>query len=301
MHSHLTQNTIPQKAKNKKQAEFVKWFGPLLDALRELGYSGKPQEVSNKIAEKLKLANLFLDETLKSGANRFHNQVAWARQYLIWEGLLDSSIRGTWKLTEKGKNTYLTYDQAHALFLKWVEINQQARKNKDKADVILEQEEQSPEEVELSAEGNLLDVLQNISPSGFERVCKELLREHGFENVEVKGGSHDGGIDGQGILEINPFVSFKVLFQCKRYRGSVSRAQVGDFRNAMIGRAEKGIIMTTGTFTIEAVKEANRDGAPKIELVDGLKLIKMFEEVKLGLKPKVVYEVDLSYFNKFRD
>ncbi|EJF10665.1 restriction endonuclease [Pontibacter sp. BAB1700] len=289
------------KKDKKRQAEFVRWFGPLLDALRELGYSGKPQEVSNKIAETLKLEDSFLDETLKSGTNRFHNQVAWARQYLTWEGLLDSSVRGTWKLTEKGKNTYLNYDQAHQLFLKWVEINQKARKNKNKTEVISEQEEQSPEEVEISAEANLLEVLQNISPSGFERVCKELLREHGFENVEVKGGSHDGGIDGQGVLEINPFVSFKVLFQCKRYKGSVSRAQVGDFRNAMIGRAEKGIIMTTGTFTNEAVKEANRDGAPQIELVDGQKLIKMFEKVELGLKPKIVYEVDLSYFNKFRD
>lgn len=287
--------------KKKKQAEFVQWFGPLLNALRELGYSGKPQEVSNKIAENLKLKDDFLDQTLKSGTNRFHNQVAWARQYLIWEGLLDSSARGTWKLTEKGKNTHLDYQQAHEIFLKWVEINQQARKNKNKTDVITEQEEQSPEEAELNAESNLLDVLQSLSPSGFERVCKELLREHNFEKVEVTGGSHDGSIDGYGVLEINPFVSFKVLFQCKRYKGSVSRAQVGDFRNAMIGRAEKGIIMTTGTFTNEAVKEANRDGAPQIELVDGQKLITMFEKVELGLKPKIVYEVDLSYFNKFRD
>ncbi|MCC9168144.1 restriction endonuclease [Pontibacter harenae] len=288
-------------AKKKKQAEFVQWFGPVLDALRELGYSGKPQEVSIKIAETLKLKDDFLDQTLKSGTNRFHNQVAWARQYLIWEGLLDSSVRGTWKLTEKGKSTHLDYKQAHDIFLKWVEINQRARKNKDKADVIIEQEEQSPEEAELSAEGNLLEVLQSLSPSGFERVCKELLREHNFEKVEVTGGSHDGGIDGYGVLEVNPFVSFKVLFQCKRYKGSVSRAQVGDFRNAMIGRAEKGIIMTTGTFTNEAIKEANRDGAPQIELVDGQKLISMFEKVELGLKPKVVYEIDISYFDRFKD
>jgi restriction system protein len=107
-------------AKRKKQAEFVKWFGPLLDALRELGYSGKPKEVSEKIAENLKLDDSFLDETLKSGTNKFHNQVAWARQYLAWEGLLDTSVRGTWKLTEKGKDTSLDYEEAHKLFLKWV-------------------------------------------------------------------------------------------------------------------------------------------------------------------------------------
>ncbi|MEP1086719.1 restriction endonuclease [Algoriphagus sp.] len=288
-------------AKRNKQAEFVKWFGPLLDALRDLGYSGKPREVSDKIAKELKLDDDFLDQTLKSGTNKFHNQVAWARQYMTWEGLLDSSVRGTWKLTEKGKNTHLTYNEAHQLFLKWVEINQIARKNKTEKEVIIEQEETDPDTVKINAENNLLSVLQSLSPSGFERVCKELLREHGFENVEVTGKSHDGGIDGYGILEINPFVSFKVLFQCKRYQGSVSRSQVGDFRNAMIGRAEKGIIITTGTFTNSAENEASRDGAPKIELVDGKKLVQMFEKVQLGVKPKTVYEVDLQYFTKFKD
>ncbi|MEP0711493.1 MAG: restriction endonuclease [Algoriphagus sp.] len=288
-------------AKRNKQAEFVKWFGPLLAALRDLGYSGKPREVSDKIAKELKLDDDFLDQTLKSGTNKFHNQVAWARQYMTWEGLLDSSVRGTWKLTEKGKNTHLTYNEAHQLFLKWVEINQIARKNKTEKEVIIEQEETDPDTVKINAENNLLSVLQSLSPSGFERVCKELLREHGFENVEVTGKSHDGGIDGYGILEINPFVSFKVLFQCKRYQGSVSRSQVGDFRNAMIGRAEKGIIITTGTFTNSVENEASRDGAPKIELVDGKKLVQMFEKVQLGVKPKTVYEVDLQYFTKFKD
>lgn len=286
--------------KRKKQAEFVKWFGPLLDALRELGYSGKPKEVSEKIADNLNLEDSFLDETLKSGTNKFHNQVAWARQYLAWEGLLDTSVRGTWKLTEKGKNTTLSYDEAHQLFLKWVEINQKSRKEKTKKEIITTQEESSPDEIEIKAESNLLEVLKSLSPEGFENICKELLREHGFENVQVTGKSHDGGIDGYGTLEINPFVSFKVIFQCKRYQGSVSRAQVGDFRNAMIGRAEKGIILTTGTFTKEAEKEANRDGAPPIELVDGIKLVEMFEKVELGLKPKTIYEVDLNYFEKFK-
>ena len=94
-------------AKKKSEAEFTKWFGPLLDALRDLGDSGKPKEVSSKIAENLKLSDSILDETLNSGTHKFHNQVAWARQYLVWEGLLDSSKHGTWKLTEKGKATQL--------------------------------------------------------------------------------------------------------------------------------------------------------------------------------------------------
>lgn len=288
-------------SKRKSQAEFIKWFGPLLDALRDLGDSGKPKEVSSKIAENLNLRDSTLDETLNSGTNKFHNQVAWARQYLVWEGLLDSSKYGTWKLTEKGKSTTLNEKQSRELFLKWVDIHAKARKEKSEKSIIQEQEESKPTEFEADSNSDLLSILQNLPPSGFEKLCRELLREHGFENVVVTGGSHDGGIDGYGTLEMNPFVSFKVLFQAKRYKGSVSRAQVGDFRNAMIGRAEKGIILTTGTFTTEAIKEANRDGAPQIELVDGEKLIRMFEKVELGLIPKTIYEIDFNYFKRFME
>lgn len=288
-------------SKRKITTEFVKWFGPLLDALRDLGYSGKPREVSERIAKNLNLSDEILDQQLKSGENRFHNQVAWARQYLIWEGYLDSSVRGTWKLTAKGKETHLTEVESGEIFRKWVEINRLARKEKSKKEIVEEQEEHDPESTELNDDTSLLEVLQNLSPKGFENVCRELLREHGFEKVEVTGQSHDGGIDGYGVLEINPFVSFKVLFQCKRYQGTVSRAQVGDFRNAMIGRAEKGIILTTGSFSKDAEREATRDGAPQVELVDGKKLVEMFEKVELGLKPVTVYKVDIAYFNKFKE
>ena len=139
------------------------------------------------------------------------------------------------------------------------------------------------------------------SPTGFEKVCRELLREHGFANVEVTKRSHDGGFDGFGTLELNPLISEKVLFQCKKYKGSVGRPEVGDFRNSTMGRADKGIVLTTGTFTHEAIKEANRDGALRIELIDGETLVKLFEKVSLGLKPKTVYEVDLNYFKSFMD
>jgi restriction system protein len=290
----------------QKKAEFTKWFGPLLDALRDLGDSGKPKEASAKIATKLGLPDSVLDETLKSGGSKFHNQVAWARQYLVWEGLLDSSKYGTWKLTEKGKTTKLNEDEAHDIFLKWVAIHQKARKNKVKdaeSNFAEEQEEKSPEEIDATSGVSLIDILRQLSPTGFEKVCRELLRESGFENVEITGGSADGGIDGYGTLELNPFVSFKVLFQCKRYKenNTVSRAQIGDFRNAMIGRAEKGLVITTSTFSNAAIQEANRDGAPPIELVDGEKLVRMFEMVELGVKKKSIYSVDVRYFEKYKD
>ncbi len=286
------------KSKNG-QAEFVRWFGPLLDALRQLGGSAKPREASDKIAENLNLKEDKLNELLNSGQSRFYNQVAWARQYLAWEGLLDTSQHGIWALSSKGENVKLNADESRAIFLKWVDIHRKTRKDKSEKEIIEEQEESEPDDLQPINTTDLLQVLQSLTPEGFERICQRLLRESGFEKVIVTGQSHDGGIDGYGTLEMNPFVSFKVLFQCKRYKGTVSRAQVGDFRNAMIGRAEKGIIMTTGTFSSDAIKEANRDGAPQVELVDGEKLVEMFKRVQLGVKPKTVYEVDLTFFEPY--
>ena len=292
------------KMAKKSNAEFVKWFGPLLDALRDLGDSGRPREVYTRIAKNLALPDEVLDDTLKSGASRFHNQVAWARQYLVWEGLVDSSKRGTWTLTEEGRTAHLTNSEATGIFLKWVAIHAETRKRKQAQEIDQPQEEEETAPGGLATEEavDLLATLRSLSPLGFEKVCRELLRESGFEKVEITGGTADGGIDGHGVLEINPFVSFKVLFQCKRYaKGNlVSRAQVGDFRNAMIGRAEKGIILTTSGFSNAAILEANRDGAPQVELVDGEKLVEMFERAELGLKKRTVFDVDPAYFEKYR-
>ncbi len=152
--------------------------------------------------------------------------------------------------------------------------------------------------IEQNYRDEVAEKLQALSPGGFERFCQRLLRESGFQEVSVTGRSGDGGIDGSGILQVNALVSFKVLVQCKRYVGSVAVAQVRDFRGAMMGRADKGIILTTGSFTSEARKEAV-DGVPPIELVDGDKLIGMLEQLELGLKPRTTYEVDTTFFDSF--
>jgi restriction system protein len=283
----------------KRQSQFVQWMGPILDAIRELGGSGKPREVCDLIAERSAITDKRLEESLKSGQTRYYNQVHWARQYLVWEGLLDGSTHGVWALTPTGYETTLNDAAARNLFLKWVKVHAATkRKGGGEGDAAA-----VADDVDAVEDQNhkylLLELLKKVTPEGFERVCARLLRESGFEKVTVTGRPKDGGIDGIGILQVNPFVSFKVLFQCKRYKGAVSRSQVGDFRNAMIGRADKGIIITTGSFTSDARQEADRDGAPPVELVDGEKLVEMFERAKLGLKPKIVYELDHSFFAGF--
>jgi restriction system protein len=279
-----------------KQAEFSKYLGPVLDALRELGGSGRPKEVIDKIAKNLHISDKTREETLKNGSSKWDNQIAWARQYLVYAGLIDNSKRGVWVLTSLGQKTTLNEKQGHEIFLKQVARIQKTRKEKINGKAV-EEIEIEPENGE--KEETLLEVLKSISPIGFEHLCQRLLREIGFENVEITQRSHDEGIDGFGILKLNPLISLKIIFQCKRYKKTVSREKIGDFRNAVIGRAEKGIIITTGAFSEDAKREANRDGAIPIELIDGERIVELFEELELGVKPVTKYEIDYNFFEEY--
>ena len=288
-------------SKTKKGAsEFVQWMGPLLDGLRALGGSAKPKEVSAWIARELKLPPAITEATLKSGGSRFHNQVQWARQYLVWEGLLDDNKRGVWNLSPLGWKARLDDDAAQAIFLNRVKVSRAQRKREavPRADPAPEfSEVTAPDE---SPELDLLAILKSLPPYGFELICGRLLREHGFEDVEVTQRSRDGGIDGYGLLRLSPFVSLRVAFQAKRYKDVVTRSAVGEFRNALLGRAEKGVFITTGRFTNDAESEATRDGVVPIELIDGELLVQLFQDKGIGVKPKVVYAIDHAFFDEFR-
>lgn len=292
--------TGTEQTKKAEGAQFLRYFGPLLDALRALGGSGTPDEVVERIALDLRLSDEAQDEPLPSGESRYRNQVAWARFYLVREGLIDSSRRGVWSLTERGRATKLSLGQAREIRSKWVRFFQEQRQRKagaPESDIAAAAEETA---TSADIDGELIELLLKLPPAGFERLSQRLLREAGFIQVVVTGRAGDGGIDGYGTLQVNPLVSFKVLFQCKRYTGSVSPSQVRDFRGAMSGRADKGIIISTGTFTAEARREGSRDGAPPIELIDGEKLVGMFKELELGLKPVKTYEIDEAFFEEFR-
>jgi restriction system protein len=147
----------------------------------------------------------------------------------------------------------------------------------------------------------LIDTIKELPPRGFERLCQRILRELGFAEVVVTGRSGDGGIDGHGVLQVNELVSFRVLFQCKRYQGSVGSGEIRNFRGAMSGRTDLGIFLTTGSFTADAQREAIRDGVPTIELVDRDRLVSLMEGKGIGVKPRTVYDVDLEFFEVFRD
>lgn len=288
------------KAKKEEGAQFVRYFGQLLDSLRALGGSAKADKAVDRVAYDLSVSDDVLNETLPSGGSRFRNQVAWARFYLVREELLDSSKHGVWSLTELGLATTLSFEQSREIFRKWVKIFAAQRKEKERNEPAAEEVAEDISVVSNDYRSEVHDILLSLPPAGFERLSQRILREAGFSQVVVTGQSGDGGIDGFGTLQINPLVSFKVLFQCKRYAKSVSPGHVRDFRGAMAGRADKGIIITTGTFTAEARREASRDGAPPVELIDGEKLIDMLEQLELGLKPVRTYEVAQTFFNEFK-
>jgi restriction system protein len=270
----------------------------MLHVLREMGGSATAAEVTDAVIEREDLPEKLLEQTNKNGQSKVRNQIAWARMYLVHSGHIDSSTRGVWRLTDKGQHEDLARLNVSSLF-KGVQSAFKANSEELAPTKPTESVEEAESRFE-AEETALLPVIKSLSPEGFERLCQRLLREHGFQNVRVTGRSGDGGIDGEGILEINPLLSFKVLFQCKRYQGSVGAAMIRDFRGALIGKADKGILLTTGSFTMDAKREAIRDGANPIELVDGEKLVRMFERLELGVKPKVVYEVDLEFFSDFK-
>ncbi len=295
--------------KSTGKAEFVRWFGPVLESLRALGGSAKPREITEWIGKKYNIPEAILNERYeKSGVLKFQNQLAWARQYLIWEELLAASKHGVWTLSNKGWNTQLNEAQAHDVFLKWVKVFQDLREGKptesvevEAKKVIEKQEEIEPENVENNIKPSLLEVLQNLSPSGFEHLCGRLLREYDFENIEITQTSHDGGIDGYATLKLNPFVNLSVYFQCKRYQGTVPTEKVQAFiglKETNKRSVEKGLIITTGNFA-KAALEIEKTNI-KLELIDGEKLVEMFEKVSLGVIPKTIFEPDMSFFEKYR-
>lgn len=296
--------TSASNARKSKQSEFVRWFGPLLDALRDLGGSASPREALDRIAEREKVPEELRNAVLKSGQERFYNQVHWARQYLVWEGMIDSSKRGVWSLTPHGFAAHLTPEQSRDVFLRQVRRQTLVRKGKP-ANESAGLRQQSVEAAAPQAEEdlglqNFLGLLLSLSPSGFENLCMRLLREAGFERVQVTGRSGDGGVDGLGVLQINALLSVSVVFQCKKWSQPVPPKEIRDLRGAMDGRAEKGIFLTTSTYSTQARAEAERPGAAPIELVDGPKLFELFKQFELGLRPRTAYDIDVSFFEQFK-
>jgi restriction system protein len=256
--------------------------------LKRLGGSGSIDEIVLEIVKLLGLPPEVAEVPHgTSGRTELEYRSAWARTYLRNAGFIENSERGVWALTPKGTQTSKVDGRQIAR-----DVARQQQAARDAAGTAT-----TPEEVAEPAstwQDRLLAVLQSMDPTAFERLCQRLLRESGFIEVEVTKRSGDGGIDGYGTIRISGLISFNVLFQSKRYKGNIGADVVRDFRGAMVGRADKGLIITTGGFTIEARREATRDGAPPLDLIDGRLLADKLKELKLGVTTTFVEQVDVA-------
>lgn len=265
---------------------YDKLLWPTLRAVRALGGSARIDEMVEKVIEQEGFTEEQVAILHQDGPrSEVEYRVAWARTYLKGMGALDNPQRGVWVTTDSGKQ--LEEHELEPLRQKYVLKLREERKTKKKAatqagaDVDADVEVAGDETDDWRED--LLVSLFKMQPDAFEHLAKRLLRAAGFINANVTGRSGDGGIDGVGVYRLS-LVSFPVFFQCKRYKGSVTPDKVRDFRGAMAGRGDKGLLITTGTFTAEAKKEATRDGAPPIDLIDGERLCDLLKEHQLGVR-----------------
>ena len=266
--------------------KFDDLMNPCLQAIHALGGSGTNAEIEEEVARLLSLSEDEVNYIHRGNVTKLDYLLRWARNYLKRAGILENSARGVWSLTEKGKK--VKEIDKREIVRQVTAIDARRRKT-------IEEDPDIDDEVEeLSWQDELLGVIKSLPAASFERLSQRLLRELGFKNVEVTGRSGDGGIDGKGILNIGSIITFRVVFQCKRYKGSVSPGAVRDFRGAVQGKADKGLLITTGRFTREARAEAHRDGALPIDLFDGSDLASKLKELRLGVDIELVEKITIN-------
>ena len=269
-----------------------------IEALRALGGSASIQELDEKVIEVEAVTEAEQTYSMPDGnRTRLRYYLAWARTNLKGGQALANSKRGVWSLTDNS-SSIKSLDDTRAIH-KRVEAEARDAYAKRKAgktaklDVIDATDGDAQEDAAWKT--SLLEILGTLSPDAFEKLSQRLLREAGFTKVEVRGKSGDGGIDGFGVFRVN-LVSFQIYFQCKRWKGSVGAKDIRDFRGALQGRADKGLFITTGTFTTQASDEAGREGAIAIDLIDGDRFCDLLKENDLGVETVESVRIHQDWF-----
>lgn len=274
---------------------------PTLQAVIAMDGSGRIDEINRAVIEREGFDDAQQGVLHGDGPQtEIEYRLAWARTYLKGMGLLENSSRGVWSVIEKGRQ--VEQDQLRDLHAAYTRAARERSRRRQREKPRPAEPPESEEDVEAEDDWKqrLLDVLLKVPPDRFERLARRLLREAGFINTTVTGKSGDGGIDGIGTYRVS-LISFTVFFQCKRYAGSVGAGAVRDFRGAMMGRGDKGLLITTGTFTADAQREATRDGAPPIDLIDGDALCDLLKQYELGVETKLRQIEDMELKPDFFD
>jgi restriction system protein len=266
---------------------------PMLEALKRLGGSATVDELDAAISSSLGLTDkqLQIPHGRENDARtELEYRLAWTRTILKTAGLVTNSSRGVWALVNAEVDT------------RSVDPKMVIKKHRDeylsRRSKTAKKSKKGGTEIDPAAEDDWTDrvlaSVQKIKADQFERLSLRVLREAGFVDLTVTGRVGDGGIDGKGIVRVNGVVSFHVVFQCKRYVGSVSGEQVRGFRGAIEGRADRGLFITSGRFTTAAKAEATREGARPIDLIDGTDFAGMLKQFGLGVKTRMVETTDID-------
>lgn len=278
-------------ASKKSVPNYATLINATYSALKKLGGSGKNDEINEKAAELLNLPDDILEvpHLNSSSLSEVNYRMAWARTLLKKAGALENSARGVWSITPAFSHVE-TVDGAE------IERVYHKKNNSSKGIQAAPQTEDVPEEIRPWRK-KLYDVLIKMDPFAFERLAQRVLRECGFTQVEVTKKSGDGGIDGTGKLKINGIFSFNIAFQCKRYQGVVSSGDIRDFRGSLTTNIEKGVFITTGSFSKAAIEEASSPGKQQIDLIDGEEFITKLAEFGIGVKEVRDYDIDEDFFD----
>jgi len=285
--SHTSPDIFFGEMTHPKVPTFDEMMWPTLQALKETGGSASNQELLTRVAQLMAIPEEVQNLPHGDGPRtEVEFRLQWARTWLGKVGAIQNSERGVWSITAAGQT--LAETDVQKILPRVRAMYRKPRSGSEQSTTERIEDEQPAQRWQ----DELLAILQSMSPDAFERLAQRILRESGFIKVMVTGKSGDGGIDGIGVLRVN-LLSFQVLFQCKRYKDSVSAGAIRDFRGAMVGRTDKGLFITTGRFTPDAKREATRDGAPQIELIDGEQTCELLKDLKLGIRTEMVENVSV--------
>lgn len=281
--------------KKNKVPTFDELIIPTFNALKKLGGSGSNKEIYEEVIESENYSEEILSIMQKNtNQTQVDYRLAWARTYLKKLGIINNTSRGIWVLNS-------LYDDDIKFNVKeMIKVVRDMHKNKIIVNKINTEDEIDISDARENWRSDLIKILQSIPPYAFEKLSMLLLRESGFSQVEVTKRTKDGGIDGYGKFKINGMISFNLAFQCKRYKGTVSSTEIRNFRGSMSSNIEKGVFITTGKFSRDAIKEAEADGKKHIDLIDGEELVDILAELKLGVKKETIYTIDTDFFDKFK-
>lgn len=313
---------------------FIKYAIPILQALRDKGGQLRLAESIEAAAERLGLASWQLDQAGANGEPTIRTDLTWARAHLISWGYLTvtqpdqvrltasgvaASDTGSLPATEQLFNDSQRHFVATLQAITGTPAAPAAPASSQSLAAAASTAAASPAPAPAAAAtstpimsgleglptsrdlgtvpGNeLLPILDSLNPEVLARLTTSLLSQQGFTDVQITERLNDGSMSAIGTLAINRLVGLKGMLHIKKTQVPISRALIREFRGTLAGRASKGIFITTGRFSPEAIEEAGREGVDPIDLLDGIQLVRLLEELEIVVKARTVYDLDPLFF-----